>query len=227
MIGYLPEEPNLYERFKAKDLLKYFAELYGVPNKDIDGRIDELLELVGMTERRDDRINTFSKGLRQRISVARALIHDPDIIILDEPTMGLDPATANSIRTFIMKMKGKKTMILCTHYMEEADSLCDRVAILNKGRIIDVGTPRYLKSKIHGDVILKVKIQKSVDLVNFQKKIMQFSSVGAVDFVDGEFLISLKHRNEISDIVDLFNNEIISINTKEPTLEDVFINTVR
>ena len=227
MIGYLPEEPNLYERFKAKDLLKYFAELYGVPNKDIDGRIDELLELVGMTERRNDRINTFSKGLRQRISVARALIHDPDIIILDEPTMGLDPATANSIRTFIMKMKGKKTMILCTHYMEEADSLCDRVAILNNGRIIDVGTPRYLKSKIHGDVILKVKIQKSVDLVNFQNKIMQFSSVGAVDFVDGEFLISLKHRNEISDIVDLFNNEIISINTKEPTLEDVFINTVR
>ena len=180
-----------------------------------------------MTDRRNDRINTFSKGLRQRISVARALIHDPDIIILDEPTMGLDPATANSIRTFIMKMKGKKTMILCTHYMEEADSLCDRVAILNKGQIIDVGTPRYLKSKIHGDVILKVKIQKSVDLDNFQKKLMQFSSVGAVDFVDGEFLISLKHRNEISDIVDLFNNEIISINTKEPTLEDVFINTVR
>ena len=123
MIGYLPEEPNLYERFKAKDLLKYFAELYGVPKEDIDGRIDELLELVGMTDRSDDRINTFSKGLRQRISVARALIHDPDIIIFDEPTMGLDPATAISIRNFISDLKGKKTMILCTHYMEEADAL--------------------------------------------------------------------------------------------------------
>jgi ABC-2 type transport system ATP-binding protein len=110
--------------------------------------------------------------------------------------------------------------------MEEADSLCDRVAILNKGRIIDVGTPRYLKSKIHGEVILKVKIQKPIDPEIFQNRILQFSSVGGVDFVDDEFLISLKHRNEISDIVDLFNNEIISINTKEPTLEDVFINTV-
>jgi ABC-2 type transport system ATP-binding protein len=110
--------------------------------------------------------------------------------------------------------------------MEEADSLCDRVAILNNGRIIDVGTPGYLKSKIHGDVILKVKIEKPVDPDSFKSRISQFSSVGGVDFVDGEFLISLKHRNEISDIVDLFNNEIISINTKEPTLEDVFINTV-
>jgi len=226
MIGYLPEEPNLYERFKAKDLLKYFAELYGVPKENIDGRIDELLELVGMTERSDDRINTFSKGLRQRISVARALVHDPEILIFDEPTMGLDPATANSIRNFIRTLKGQKTMILCTHYMEEAGSLCDRVAILDKGRIMDVGTPEYLKSKIHGDVILKIKVQKQGDVDQFKSKIMQFESAGAVDFVDGEFLISLKYRNEISAIVDLFGNEVISVNTKEPTLEDVFIHTV-
>ena len=227
MIGYLPEEPNLYERFKAKDLLKYFAELYGVPKNDINERIEYLLELVGMTERKDDRINTFSKGLRQRISVARALVHDPDIIILDEPTMGLDPATANSIRDFVRNLKGKKTMILCTHYMAEADSLCDRVAILNKGKIIDVGTPSYLKSKIHGDVILKVKIQDIDDVNSYKGLITKFESVGGVDFVDGEYLISLKHRNEISEIVDIFGNNVNSINTKEPTLEDVFINTVK
>jgi ABC-2 type transport system ATP-binding protein len=227
MIGYLPEEPNLYERFKAKDLLKYFAELYGVPKNDINGRIEYLLELVGMTERKDDRINTFSKGLRQRISVARALVHDPEIIILDEPTMGLDPATANSIRDFVRNLKGNKTMILCTHYMAEADSLCDRVAILNKGKIIDVGTPDYLKSKIHGDVILKVRIQNLDVINNYKEQIMKFASVAAVDFVDGEYLISLKYRNEMSDIVDLFGNNVNSINTKEPTLEDVFINTVK
>jgi ABC-2 type transport system ATP-binding protein len=135
MIGYLPEEPNLYERFKARDLLRYFAELYGVPKNKIDDRINELLKLVNMSHRADDRINTFSKGLRQRIGIARALIHDPKIIIFDEPTMGLDPATAHNIREFIRGLKGEKTIILCTHYMDEADSLCDRVAILNQGKI--------------------------------------------------------------------------------------------
>lgn len=99
MIGYLPEEPNLYERFKAKDLLYYFAELYGVPKAEINSRIDELLDLVGMSDRADDRINTFSKGLRQRIGIARALIHDPQVLIFDEPTMGLDPATSHNIRS--------------------------------------------------------------------------------------------------------------------------------
>ena len=227
MIGYLPEEPNLYERFKAKDLLKYFAELYGVPKKDIDGRIEELLQLVGMTERSDDRINTFSKGLRQRISVARALIHDPDIIIFDEPTMGLDPATANSIRNFIIGLKGKKTIILCTHYMEEADLLCDRVAILNNGRIMDVGTPTYLKSKIHGDLILKVKVNETGDIDKVKDRINHFTTTNGVKVVNGEFWISLNSRYEISNIVDIFGEEVISVNTKEPTLEDVFIHTVK
>jgi ABC-2 type transport system ATP-binding protein len=227
MIGYLPEEPNLYERFKAKDLLKYFAELYGVPKTDIDGRIEEMLQLVGMTERSDDRINTFSKGLRQRISVARALIHDPDIIIFDEPTMGLDPATANSIRKFIIGLKGKKTIILCTHYMEEADLLCDRVAILNNGRIMDVGTPTYLKSKIHGDLILKVKVNGTDDIDKVMDRINQFTTTNGVKMVNGEFWISLNSRNEISKIVDIFGDEVVSVNTKEPTLEDVFIHTVK
>lgn len=228
MIGYLPEEPNLYERFKAKELLKYFAELYGVPKNQIDGRIEELLELVGMTERAEDRINTFSKGLRQRVSVARALIHDPEIIIFDEPTMGLDPATSISIRDFIRDLKGKKTMILCTHYMEEADALCDRVAILNRGKIIDVGTPDYLKSKVHGDVILKVKVQESGVLGSdrIAGELQRFDSVGAVNFSGEEFYISLKNRTEISDIVDVFENHVISVNTQEPTLDDVFINSV-
>lgn len=229
MIGYLPEEPNLYERFKAKDLLRYFAELYGVPKNEIDERIKKLLELVGMTNRADDKINTFSKGLRQRISVARALIHDPEIIIFDEPTMGLDPATANSIREFIRNLKGKKTIILCTHYMEEADSLCDRVAILNNGKILDVGTPNYLKSKIHGDLILQIKVKtpNKIDENEYKNEVMKFLSVGGVDFMGDEYLISLKHRDEISAIVDIFGGDVLSVNTKEPTLDDVFIHTVK
>ncbi len=225
MIGYLPEEPNLYERFKARDLLKYFGELYGVPKNEIDGRIDELLELVGMSHRADDQINTFSKGLRQRIGIARALIHDPEIIIFDEPTMGLDPATSRAIRNFIKELKGDKTVILCTHYMDEADLLCDRVAILNQGKIRDMGTPEYLKEKIHGDIILQVRVKEPQKIQKNQ--LLAFDSVEGVNLEGNQFLISLRSREDISHIIDIFGEQAISVNTKEPTLDDVFIQTTQ
>jgi len=225
MIGYLPEEPNLYERFKARDLLKYFGELYGVPKNEINGRIDELLELVGMSHRADDQINTFSKGLRQRIGIARALIHDPEVIIFDEPTMGLDPATSRAIRNFIKELKGDKTVILCTHYMDEADLLCDRVAILNQGKIRNMGTPESLKEKIHGDIILQVRVNEPQKIQKDQ--ILAFDSVEGVNLEGNQFLISLRSREDISSIIDIFGEQAISVNTKEPTLDDVFIQTTQ
>ncbi|HEY0196138.1 MAG TPA: ABC transporter ATP-binding protein, partial [Methanobacterium sp.] len=225
MIGYLPEEPNLYERFKARDLLRYFAELYGVPKEGINSRIEELLELVGMSNRAEDRINTFSKGLRQRIGIARALIHDPQILIFDEPTMGLDPATSHNIREFIRELKGDKTIILCTHYMDEADSLCDRVAILNQGKILDMGTPQDLKSRIHGDVILNINVENPDQ--GAAEIIRGFSTVEEVKVADGQYTISLKSKNDIKDVINVFDGNILSVNTKEPTLEDVFINSFK
>jgi ABC-2 type transport system ATP-binding protein len=224
MIGYLPEEPNLYERFKARDLLKYFGELYGVPKNQIDDRIEELLKLVGMSKRADDRINTFSKGLRQRIGIARSLIHDPEVIIFDEPTMGLDPATSRAIRNFIKELKGDKTVILCTHYMDEADLLCDRVAILNQGKIRDIGTPEKLKKKVHGDIILQVRVYEPQKID--ESRIMGFESVNGVNLEGDQFLVSLRSRNDISDIIDIFGEQAFSVNTKEPTLDDVFIQTM-
>lgn len=225
MIGYLPEEPNLYERFKARELLRYFGELYGVPRDQIEGRIDQLLELVGMSHRADDRINTFSKGLRQRIGIARALIHDPEVIIFDEPTMGLDPATSQAIRNFIKELKGEKTVILCTHYMHEADLLCDRVAILNQGKILDMGTPKYLKEKIHGDLILQVRVHdpQKID----RNQLMALESVEGVNLDGNQFLISLHSREDIPHIIDVFGAQTIAVNTKEPTLDDVFIQTTQ
>lgn len=224
MIGYLPEEPNLYERFKARDLLRYFGELYGVPKEKLNDRVYELLELVGMKDRAEHRINTFSKGLRQRIGIARALIHDPEIIIFDEPTMGLDPATSLSIKSFIDGLKGEKTIILCTHYMDEADALCDRVAILNGGKIRDMGTPEYLKAKIHSQTILQIKI-KHADINT--DKISHLNSVENVNLKGEQLSISLNSKEDISNIVSLLGHNVMSVNTKEPSLEDVFIHTVK
>ncbi|MGB9837467.1 ATP-binding cassette domain-containing protein [Methanothermobacter sp.] len=225
MIGYLPEEPNLYERFRAADLLRYFGELYGVPRDVLDDRIDELLELVGMSERAEDPINTFSKGMRQRIGIARALIHDPPIIIFDEPTMGLDPATAFSIREFIRELKGSRTMILCTHYMEEADYLCDRVAIINRGRILDTGTPDELKSRARGDLILEVKVSEP-SLVN-RGSLMNISGVKSVE-IDGKIIrLSLGSRESIKDVIENIPGTVFSVNTREATLNDVFIQSLK
>jgi len=225
MIGYLPEEPNLYERFRAVDLLRYFGELYGVPGDVLDERIYELLELVGMSERAEDPINTFSKGMRQRIGIARALIHDPPIIIFDEPTMGLDPATAFSIREFIRGLKGSRTMILCTHYMEEADHLCDRVAIINRGRILDVGTPDELKSQVHGDLIIEFKVSEP-SLVN-RGALMDIGGVKSVE-MDGKVIrISLDNRDPITEIMGKIPGRVLSVNTREATLNDVFIQSLK
>lgn len=224
MIGYLPEEPNLYERFTAYDLLKYFGELYDVPSDNLDDRIEQLLELVDMKSRARHQINTFSKGLRQRIGIARALIHDPEIIIFDEPTMGLDPATSIVIRDFIESLKGDKTIILCTHYMDEADALCDRVAILNNGRILDLGTPKELKSKIQADVILKVILndKSRLNLTKFLNR----PEIKNMSFNDNNLILALKSKKNIPLILKLIGTNIRSVNTEEPTLEDVFIQNV-
>jgi ABC-2 type transport system ATP-binding protein len=139
--------------------------------------------------------------------------------------MGLDPATSQTIRSFIKGLKGDKTVILCTHYMDEADLLCDRVAILNQGKIHDIGTPNHLKEKIHGDIILQIRTNspKEID----ENLIMAFKSVRAVDMDGDEYNISLRSRDHISDIIDIFGSKAVSVNTKEPTLEDVFIQTIK
>ncbi|MEJ8541985.1 ABC transporter ATP-binding protein [Methanothermobacter wolfeii] len=225
MIGYLPEEPNLYERFRARDLLRYFGELYGVRGDVLEERIWELLDLVGMSERAYDPINTFSKGMRQRIGIARALIHDPPVIILDEPTMGLDPATAYSIREFVRKLKGSKTILLCTHYMEEAEYLCDRVAIINQGRILDIGTPSELKSKIKGNTVLEVVLAdpSAADI----SMIEGIDGVKSVELDGNTLRVSLECGDVTGRVLHGIGDNIRSVNTRETTLNDVFIERVR
>lgn len=142
-------EMGVYRRITARENLIYFANLYQLSTKVRDQRIKELLEMVGLSEAADRKVETFSKGMVQRLQIARGLINDPDIIFLDEPSIGLDPVGATDLRLLIKKLHQQgKTMILTTHYMYEADELCDRIAIMNKGRIIALDTPANLKKAV-------------------------------------------------------------------------------
>src|ERR671914_2390280 len=137
-IGYVfGGERGVYERLSGYDNLRYFAELYGVPPKQIRPRIESLLELVGLKGREQERAEGYSRGMKQRLPVARGLLHDPPVVFLDEPTIGLDPVGARELRATISALADAgKTILLTTHYMFEADALCDRIAVINRGEIV-------------------------------------------------------------------------------------------
>ena len=146
-IGVVFEYQNLYERLSARDNLVFAARLYGVPKR----RVDQVLAQVGLTDRARDRIKEYSNGMKQRLLIARALLHEPDVLFLDEPTRGLDPNVARELRSIVARLAQQGvTVFLTTHYMEEADQLCDRVAIIDQGRIVALNKPEQLKA-IHGE----------------------------------------------------------------------------
>ena len=142
-------ELGVYRRLSARDNLRYFANLYKLPIDERDKRIDELLELVGLSDKADLRTETYSKGMIQKVQIARGLINYPEILFMDEPTVGLDPVAAQTLRNVIKQLKEQgKTILLTTHNMYEVDELCDRVAIINKGKLVTLDTPRNIKARM-------------------------------------------------------------------------------
>lgn len=151
-------EMGVYRRLSARDNLRYFANLYKIPQEQKEQRINELLELVGLTDAADRLVETYSKGMTQRVQIARGLINNPEIIFMDEPTVGLDPVGAQMLRDIIRKLKAEgRTIVLTTHYMFEADELCDQIAIMKKGRIIAKGTSEELKKSVEERLVKKVE----------------------------------------------------------------------
>src|SRR5918911_2079961 len=148
-IGYVfGGERGLYERLSGIDNLRYFAELYGLTGKRQRARIEEVIELVGLTGRERERVEGYSRGMRQRLHIARGILHDPEVVFLDEPTIGVDPVGARELRATISELvAGGKTVLLTTHYMFEADALCDRIGVIAHGKIVAEGTPAQLKER--------------------------------------------------------------------------------
>src|SRR5438128_4961746 len=158
-IGYVfGGERGVYERLSGYDNLRYFAELYGVPAKIQKARIEELLELVGLKGREHERAEGYSRGMKQRLHVARGLLHDPEAPFLDEPTLGLDPVGARGVRATIASLtEAGKTVLLTTHYMFEADALCDRIAVIASGKIVAQGTPAELKARVADGTVVEIE----------------------------------------------------------------------
>lgn len=216
-------ERTLYWKLSGRDNLRYFAALYGLSSDEADRRIDYLLKIMGLEDKQYERIEKYSTGMRQKVSICRALIHDPPILLLDEPTLGLDPSFSRFIRSFIRKDLNQnrgKTIVLTTHYMDEADQLCDRIAIMNKGKIVSVDTPENLKKSIPHDEVLDVKCLGHADFEGIGQRVYSHSEDGM-----NIYRIHAENVEEIlSDVIKAADStRILSMNVTKPTLEDVFI----
>ncbi|AEC51362.1 daunorubicin resistance ATP-binding protein [Pyrococcus sp. NA2] len=214
-------ERTLYWRLTGYENLRYFASIYYVPKKEAEKRIEELLKLVGLWERKDDLVMNYSRGMKQRLAIAKALINDPEVLFLDEPTLGLDVQSAVFVRELIRKLVDEegKTVLLTTHYMQEAEELCDRIAIIDHGRIIAMDTPEGLKKLVKKDTIVEVKVKNySGENPSGLAKVSENNGIivfrGSLDEEDiprvVEFLVKKGAK-------------VVSVEVKEPTLEDVFI----
>lgn len=220
-IGIVFQDMSLDDRLTAKENLELHARLYGVPKSERKKRIDEVLKLTELKDRENSMVKTFSGGMRRRLELARGLIHHPRVLFLDEPTLGLDPQTRKHIWDYVLKLKKEKeiTIMLTTHYMEEADELCDRIAIVDHGKIIALDTSKNLKDSLGGDTIILDLDDKDTEKA---KKIFRGSKV-----FDGQLLLSVKNAGkEIKKILEIAKRnkiDVIEANIRKPTLNDVFL----
>ena len=228
-IGYVfGGERGVYERLSGYDNLRYFAELYGVPPKLQKPRIEELLELVGLKGREHERAEGYSRGMKQRLHVARGLLHDPEVLFLDEPTIGLDPVGARELRSTIASLTAAgKTILLTTHYMFEADALCDRIAVISKGKIVAEGTPADLKRGVGQGSVLEVEVY-GVDEETI-KRVRRLGGVLAVSVEEREqaqvLVVQTQAEVELTSAIlgNLNGGQVGRISQREPTLEDAYV----
>ena len=222
---------GLYERLSAYDNLRYFAELYGVSGKAQRKRIDEVLELVGLKGRESERVEGYSRGMRQRLHIARGILHDPEVVFLDEPTIGVDPVGARDLRQTIADLVAAgKTCLLTTHYMFEADALCDRIAVIAKGEIVGAGTPDELKAGVAEGRVTEIEVFGVDDAT-----IARLRGIEGVTAVTTEerdqkqvLIVQTTGERELAQALlgELGDVEVGRVASREPTLEDAYVSLV-
>lgn len=223
LIGVAPQETTISERLNSWENLSLIGRVHGMDAKELRQRSEELLETVGLMERAKDRVGRFSGGMKRRLNLIMALVHGPEILFLDEPTLGLDPQSRRAIWDYIVQLKGKKTILLTTHYLEEADILSDRVGIIDEGKIVALGTPDELKENISDTDTMII----SAD--NISEKAIEGLRAGdryaEVDDASGRLRVSGKDLNfrEVIDYLHFQDVTIHSATREQPSLEDVFL----
>jgi ABC-2 type transport system ATP-binding protein len=232
-VGILTENPSVYDRLTAYENMDFFAEGYGLSDaQERRNRIKELLDFFELWERRDYKVGTFSKGMKQKLAIARALVHEPSILFLDEPTSGLDPESAKGIRDLMERLSHdeKHTILLCTHRLEDAERLCNRVMIINRGRSIVAGTPEELENRITGEPILQVTLirlnEKVLEAVRALKHVRQVN----VDGSKTRLMIAVDDIKsatpQVIRSIVYADGMILSANIVRPSLEEAYLKLV-
>ena len=230
-------ERMLYYRLTGRENLRYFADLYDVPREEVSTRVSRLLDLVGLSGRADDEVEKYSKGMKQRLQICRGLINDPQVLFLDEPTLGLDVNIAKDIRNFIrekiVKEEGK-TVLLTTHYMFEAEEMCDRVGFLSKGQLVAVGRPDELKRKTPSGFSIEALITRlTQETLEELRGLRHVKNIVKTDYegeIDGEkidrIVISVDSDEATPEVLSVMTRKqcrVVSVNLRGPTLEDLFM----
>ena len=228
MVGLLPENVGLYDSLSAYKNLDFYGKLYEVPEVTRRENIERLLRLLGIWERREDVVGTFSKGMKQKIAIARALIHDPQVLFLDEPTANLDPEAAKTVRDFILDLKKeKRTIFLNTHNLSEAERLCDRIAIL-KSKLIAVDSPKNLERSLYSRKTI-VHLEKVTDAV--LASVQKLSAVKAARASDNKLILDMdnpeRDNPEVVRAVVKAGGNVQYVTELRSTLEDVYLKLIK
>ncbi len=222
LIGVVPQENNLDRYLTARENLILHARMHGMAPVDYNPRIDELFELIGLAGRQHDFPDTFSGGMQRRLVVARALVHNPRVLFLDEPTTGLDPQSRRAVWEYIASLKAKMTIFLTTHFMDEADVLCDRILIMDHGRALVDGTAAELKERFAHAHIYEVEFRRNAD--RYEAMLRNLPYVESAERSGNLFRLTLAGEEALKTLMDeLGSADIRKICLREPSLEDVFI----
>jgi ABC-2 type transport system ATP-binding protein len=226
LIGVCPQEIVVYERLTARENIHLIAKMHGMDKTEYSKRTDDLLERMGLLERADDLVKTYSGGMKRRVNVLMAVIHDPKIVIFDEPTAGLDPQSRRVVWDFIRDFQKKEsTIILTTHNMEEADDLSDELVIIDYGKIIAQGTPKELKGRIGKGDVIEFKVKDSVNREEVVERVEKLDFIKWAKTVGKHRIIlnALDGLRRINEILDTVQEKMLDISIRNNTLEDVFI----